>query len=413
MKTRLRNYLSCQSGNVAMMFACLVTPILIGVGVAADMHFSNSAKMTLQDATDSAVLAAARFKGTDAERENHARQIFTENMLLANQLEMPELNLQTLSDGRVIGNAQANLDYVIMGMFGVDNPVLDSYAEAAMTGVKPSEIVFVLDYSSSMNDQYEPMRDAVIELINTITTNGTNTDVKIGLVPFAREVYMSVDGKYIVGGTDGVTWSNCTISRDWPHVWKDNTPTNADSSKWGLLDEDYSEVTDSDYYEDCHEYPDNNLVIRPLSADHAGTLAQLQAMTPYEGTNITVGMTFGFQVVSPNAPFTEGVSYSDPDWNKYIILLSDGSHNKPGFGPGNIFDEDQGRANLQLTCDKAQQHGVSVITVAYELDDPDGKAALQSCASDTRHYLEGSEQDIADVFERIGGFFGDQPYLIR
>ena len=290
---------------------------------------------------------------------------------------------------------------------------VNAHSEVQMAGIGNAEIVFVIDFSSSMNGQYEAVRDAAVEMITEFTDNLTATDVKIGLVPFAREVYGSMDGAYVNAGTTGTLWTNCTISRKWPWVWKDQTPTAARKSKWGLMDDDrYSDVYDSDYYDDCSNYPSRSLVIRPLTTDHAGTVAQLNAMVPYEGTNIALGIEFGQHLISSSQPFDEGVAYNNTAWSKHIILLSDGRHNKSGFGPGNEFSEEQGRENMDLICTNTKNNGVTVITIAYELDDDEGKAELEACATASRYYLEGSEETIAAVFETIGGFF-ESVYLSK
>ena len=80
-------------------------------------------------------------------------------------------------------------------------------------------------------------------------------------------------------------------------------------------------------------------------------------------------------------------------------MLSDGRHNKPGFGPGGIYTSDQGSNNLDLICAEAKDEQVLIITVAYELDDDEGKEQLENCASDSQYYLEGTEDNIATVFE--------------
>ena len=266
-----------------------------------------------------------------------------------------------------------------------------------------------------MNDQYEAMRDAAISLINTVTDNGNSPNVKIGLVPFARYVHGTLDGSYVLGGTAGVPWTNCTTGRKWPWVWKDDTPTAAEASKWGRLGNDsLGDIEgDPDYYEDCQEMADENLTIRPLSIDHAGTIAQLNAMSPWSGTNVAVGVEYGYHVLSPNLPWDEGVAYNDGDWRKIMILLTDGRHNKSGFGPGGIYTEDQGYENVDLICDRMKQDGIMVITIAYDLDDDEGKDQMQRCASSSQYYLEGDEDNIASVFEGVGNLLAETIFLSK
>ena len=38
-----------------------------------------------------------------------------------------------------------------------------------------------------------------------------------------------------------------------------------------------------------------------------------------------VGMVWGWRVLSPSAPFTEGVSYDNYDWRKIVVMMTDGN----------------------------------------------------------------------------------------
>lgn len=405
-------FLRSRRGNAAVVVSVALVPVLVGVGLAVDYSRALMARSHMQSSLDAGTLATARTEPglSDAERIAIGKDVFEANF----EGKFPGISAtpQFMINGQqVTGTATMNLDNAIMGVFGTPETLLGTEAEVVVPTIGQAEVVFVLDYSSSMNDQYEPMRDAVISLIDTITLNRTSTDVKVGLVPFAKFVYGTLPGAHVLGGTTGVPWTNCTVGRKWPWVWKDSTPTGASDSKWGRTDGD--DTIESDEYEDCDDHPDNNLIIRPLTTDHNGTVAQLNAMTPDSGTNIALGLEFGFHLISPNAPWTEGVSYNDPDWQKVIVLLSDGRHNKPGFGPGGIYTSNQGSDNLDLICAEAKNEEVLIITVAYELDDDEGKEQLENCASDSQYYLEGGEDNIATVFDGIGGLLIKEAYLSK
>ncbi len=406
----LNRFLSDARGTAAIIFSLAAIPMLLAAGMAVDFMNAHRYKTQVQNALDAAVLATATSTQDDAERIAQGVAVFQANFDSA-AAGFSVAPVITIDDGRVTATADTAMPTTFMNLIGYTEMPLTGLAEAVSPGIGKAEIVFVLDYSSSMNDQYEAMRDASISLINDITEDQTATNVKIGLVPFAREVYATLPGEHVLGGTPGVAWSNCTIDRKWPWVVNDSTPTAATNSMWGRTDSD--DIIDADEYDNCDSYTDNNLTIRPMSTDHAGTVAQLQAMTPHSGTNIAVGLQFGWQVISPNAPWTEGVPYADTSWRKIIILLSDGRHNKKGFGPGGIHTEEQGFENVDTVCDAAKTAGVMIVTVAYELDDEEGKEQLQRCASETQYYLEGTEENIAEVFDGIGNLLARDVFLSR
>jgi Flp pilus assembly protein TadG len=405
-----RKFWKDSSGASAVVLAVSALPVMLGAGMAVDVAVNYRLKAEIQSALDAAVLATAASGKDEATSIAEGKAVFAANF----DAEAAGFNVTptiTIGNGKVTGSVDTTMPTSFMKLAGVNDMDLTGLAEVVLPGLGKAEVAFVLDYSSSMDDQYEAMRDAVVALIDKITNNRTSSDVKIGLVPFAREVYATLPGEYVVDGTMGIDWTNCTIDRKWPWTVNDETPTNAVASKWGRTDDD--DVIDPNEYDDCPNYPTNGLVVRPLSTDHAGTVAQMQAMTPYSGTNLALGMQFGWQVLSPNAPWTEGVAYTDTSWRKILILLSDGKHNKDGFGPAGIHTEEQGFENVDTVCTAAKAKGITVVTVAYELDDEEGKEQLQRCASQAQYYLEGSEENIAEVFDGIGNLLARNAYLSR
>ena len=405
-----KKFLRDTAGASAIVFTMAAVPVLIGAGMAVDIAMSYRYQAQVQSALDAAVLAAATSPLDDAAKIAQGKAVFNANFDSATT-GFDATPIIEISDGKITGTVDAEMPTSFMKLAGVNSMDLTGLAEVVLPGLGNAEVVFVLDYSSSMNGQYEAMRDAVIGLVDTITQDRTSTSVKVGLVPFAKQVYGTLPGDHVIGGTPGVDWTNCTIDRKWPWTVNDNTPSGSLASKWGRTDSD--DTVDPDEYDECPNYPANNLVIRPLTTDHDGTVNQLQAMTPHSGTNLAVGMEFGWQVLSPNAPWTEGVAYANSNWRKILILLSDGRHNKKGFGPGGIHSEEQGFENVDTVCTAAKDKGITVITVAYELDDDEGKDQLQRCSSETQYYLEGTEENIAEVFDGVGKMLARNVYLSK
>jgi hypothetical protein len=49
-------------------------------------------------------------------------------------------------------------------------------------------------------------------------------------------------------------------------------------------------------------------------------------MVAIGNTHINVGLQWGWHVLSPNLPFGDGVAYDDNDWNKVVVLMTDGNN---------------------------------------------------------------------------------------
>ncbi len=64
----------------------------------------------------------------------------------------------------------------------------------------------------------------------------------------------------------------------------------------------------------------------PLTNDRAVVWDYLQDVTVVDaiGTVTATGLTWGWRVVSPGEPFEEGEDYENADWEKVIIVLTDG-----------------------------------------------------------------------------------------
>lgn len=71
--------------------------------------------------------------------------------------------------------------------------------------------------------------------------------------------------------------------------------------------------------------------IVPLTSNETTVQAAVSAMRDWQGggTNQAEGLAWGWRVLSPTAPFTEGAAYG-PDVRKVIVLMSDGENTNVG-----------------------------------------------------------------------------------
>ena len=53
-------------------------------------------------------------------------------------------------------------------------------------------------------------------------------------------------------------------------------------------------------------------------------------------THVVLGATWGWRVLSPTAPYSEGAAYNDADTQKALILMTDGENNQ-GIRPDQFF----------------------------------------------------------------------------
>jgi Flp pilus assembly protein TadG len=414
LSTAWKNYAKSTKGNVALMLALASVPVFAAAGAALDFGRYVAVESELSAALDSASLAAAAASGkTDAERQAIAVNAFNANIQGGAATDLTTKASFTIQNGTVTGEAHANMTTALMNIVGVNN--MDVVARNAV-GVPDSgkaEIAFVLDYSGSMADQaggqvkYIAMGQAANKLIDSVSKDPTK--VKIGLVPFSQHVYGTLQSQYVKGAS-GSTWTGCTQDQMYPYNLSGDAPNpGIDASKWG------QPMVAHPWKWSCADYASHNLIMRPLTNDFAGLKAQISASTPYQNTHIALGAEFGYQMLSPTGAFSGAAAYSDKQTKKFMVLLTDGMQTEPAFGPGGSRTVSQGDTNLELLCSNIKANGITIITIAYDLNDGSQQQRLKNCASDPAKdfFVANSGADVSAAFDAITQEVNQVVYLSK
>ncbi len=66
--------------------------------------------------------------------------------------------------------------------------------------------------------------------------------------------------------------------------------------------------------------------IVPLTASRATIEAGIDAMTAVGNTVLPEGLAWGWRVMSPTMPFTEGAAFNNKQWRKVVIFMTDGQN---------------------------------------------------------------------------------------
>ncbi len=357
---KLKRFWRDRSGVTVILFGIVLIPLMAFAGAAVDYGRGYSVRSQMQSAVDAAALATASAYAQGYDDPVKFGQKAFEANFDSNTAGVTATPNITVANGGVTVAANATLSTTLMGILGIKTMDVGAQSQVLLPTVAKGEIVLVLDYSSSMNSKgkYQAMRDAATDLVNALSLEGKNKDVKFGLVPFARHVYASMDSGFIVNEPPGGTWTNCTGDRKWPYNTQDATPVAGDdNTKWGL-EATKKKKKKNNPYKDCGNYTTRSLVVSPLSDDHQGTLDQLADMYPYSGTHIALGLEFGWHVISPNAPWSEGVAYGDDETAKVIVLLTDGRQTVSGYGPGGSKSTSKAEKNLEDTCEAIKANDV-------------------------------------------------------
>jgi len=157
----------------------------------------------------------------------------------------------------------------------------------------------------------------------------------------------------------------------------------------------------------------------------------IYAMAPAGNTNSAEGMMWGWRVLSPEAPFASDIPYNDNEWQKAVVLMTDGfntvsslsTHLKSDqsaygyaieerMGSGvNTASEMQDELDNKLLriCARMKAQGILVYAITFGLSDTVAaelatKQTFQACASETvaPYYFDApAGADLQDAFRDI------------
>jgi Flp pilus assembly protein TadG len=502
-----------ERGVVAVLFAITFSGIFLMAAIAIDYGRTESEMVRVQNAVDSAALAASHRLGLpdqDTAGPQKAAAYFKANMAKHPNVGILEDVKLDAANGEVNAKAKGTLLTSLLKAAGIHE--LGFRANSTIKrGRGTIEVALVVDNSGSMAGTYiADLRTAAQNLVNVLFTGFEGTEkVKVAVVPFAASVnvgpsnanasWMDTAGlspvhfenfaepktRFELLQQMGATWGGCVEVRPSPHDVTDSVPSektpvslfvpmfNPDEPD-GANDggDSYGNSYLPDYGGSCPAPPPqclayksngnckswsqapvlspkdaqsrvckylgasitsgqgpnylcDSLPILPLTSDKSAVISLVQTLQAKGGTNILEGVMWGWRVLSPEPPFTEGKAYDDPDNDKFLIVMTDGenwhqarsNHNKSsyhsfGYASNGRLGTTYTTSNLvsQMStktlaaCQNAKAAGIKVYTIAFRLEsDSPTRAMLASCASSANEtYVASSGQTLIQAFESIG-----------
>ncbi|QGZ96286.1 TadE/TadG family type IV pilus assembly protein [Terricaulis silvestris] len=193
--------------------------------------------------------------------------------------------------------------------------------------------------------------------------------------------------------------------------------------------------------------------IVPLTTNENLLQTNVAAMRHWSGggTNQAEGLAWGWRVLSPNAPFSEGAAYG-PNVRKVIVLMSDGENTNVGSDP--VLDSDysaynhlgvwtdladggllgqliggivrgilapQYRRNISSStsyvsyvnqreatlCTNIKNAGIEIYTVIFRETDQATETLMRNCASSDENFFRADNaQELSEAFDAIGSGIG-------
>lgn len=176
-----------------------------------------------------------------------------------------------------------------------------------------------------------------------------------------------------------------------------------------------------------HFGPNSGCEIQPLTrlTTSKSTIDDaVSAMTVIGDTNVAVGLMWGWHVLSPNVPFSDGAPYTDAKTRKYVVLMTDGqnqsapssSDNASYYsGLGFIWNNRIGTTSSNnatrtrymddrtaLLCENMKAAGIQIFTVRVEVSEGTSDMLRDCATTPSMFYDVQNSSALNEVFASIG-----------
>lgn len=165
--------------------------------------------------------------------------------------------------------------------------------------------------------------------------------------------------------------------------------------------------------------------IVPLTEDFDTLRTAVAGMWEWNGsgTNVSEGLAWGWRVLSPGQPFTQGLPFNSEHVSKFVVLLSDGTNEVYGasrevtgsdygsygfLASGRFGTTSRSAAIGQVDdwtldiCDELKSRDVEIFTVLLQADTAANRRLYSSCASSDENYFPTNDVSaLEDVFRKI------------
>jgi len=399
-----------------------------------------------------------------------------------------QLNVTPFVAGLVTGGTMAvaaSSEVVRAGMKVEIALVLDNTG-SMMEGTKLADLKtaatsFVNQMEDASKKAIEPnsVKISLVPFSNTVRVDGsayrsaTWMDQN-GASPVNDQIFTTATGtqhanRFTLFDTIGTAWRGCVEMRQAPYDVQDTAPSTGTPATlytaYFAPDEPdsrtsgYSDNYSNDYLSDgtnsnnwrvrqgmISKYKSTNgmstsrgpnagcglTTVMRLTTDFNSIRTGINAMQAAGNTNIPIGMSWGWNTLTPNAPFADGVAYGTPKYKKIIVLMTDGENtvdqrDTPNDGTyaglgyiwqGRVLKADntplqQGASSAERTaaldsrlskiCDNMKAKDIEIYTIRVEVTTGTSEL-LQGCATSRDHYYDvQNSNNLTAVFGSIAG----------
>jgi Flp pilus assembly protein TadG len=442
-----------QRGNIAVIFAIALLPLLSFTGAAIDYSRANNARTSMQSSLDSVALMLSKdltqglIKASEVQTK--AQDYF--NALYTNKDAAQSATVTatytpatttTAANILVTGSGRIMTDFMTVAGF----PTMSFNTSSTATwGTSLLRVALVLDNTGSMQSsgKIDALKTASQNLVDQLSALAKNDgDVYISVVPFEADVNVGTSnvnaswlrwdtwdpqGYFYSGSWPSGSWkSYCsggtvpansfwTMAQCLGHggSWN-HTPNTSDKSQWNgcVTDRDQSyDVTATAPSSHATRFvADQELEcpvakILPLSYNWTNVKATINSMTAQGGTNQTIGLQWGWLSLLQQAPLNAPAesTAAGTSYQHIIVLFTDGLNTGDRWYSDFGAPSPQVDARMATLCTNIKNSGVTIFAVQIDTDGAGQSAVLPACASGPGNYFMLTDpSQIAAAFKQIG-----------
>jgi Flp pilus assembly protein TadG len=218
-KELVRHFAREERGNIAVVFALSVIPMVGFVGAAVDYSHANSVKVAVQAALDATALMLAKNAGTQttAQMQSTASSFFAAQFNRKEAINPAVVVNYTPSNSTIVLNATTSVKTDFMGLMGFKTLDVKASSTAAWATNALLRVSLVLDNTGSMASagKMPALQTAAKNMLSKLASaTKTTGDVYVSIVPFAKDVNFGASN----------------YSQPWVQ-WDDGTDNSWDGSK--------------------------------------------------------------------------------------------------------------------------------------------------------------------------------------
>ena len=137
--------------------------------------------------------------------------------------------------------------------------------------------------------------------------------------------------------------------------------------------------------------------ITDLTTNEATLDSAIDALSASGYTYIASGLTWGWRMVSPDAPLSQGISYEDMTkaktrTKKFVILMTDGENTRaPSYPAHDSTSNSLANTLTADVCTNIKDMKITVFTVAFTVTDPTTLDMLRTCASQPKYAFDAQD----------------------